>query len=113
MIAHALCACEHGGVVGQHYGTVAVDGGGTCDHAVGGRVGGQVFGAAPARLRGDGQCAVFAEAARVAQVGQVLTGAALALCVALGHGVAAGGVFGLRQAGLQSGQISAQAVCSG
>ena len=109
VVAHALGAGQHRGVVGQDRGRVPVDGGRSRDHAIRRRVGRQVFGAAAARLGGHRQRTVFAEAARVTQVGEVLSRRALAQGVALGPGLRPGGVFGQRQPGLQGCKVRARA----
>ena len=99
VVAHALRAGQHGGVVAHHHGARffcpedrAVDAADARHHAVGGRVGNQILHRPPARLRGNGKLAVFDEAALVAQVGNVLARAAAALRMTLGHGLRPGGV---------------------
>ena len=99
MVARALGARQHGGVIGHDDGARAllaelraVDGAHARDHAVGRRVGDQVVHAASARLRGNGQRAVLDEAALIAKIGDVLARAAAALGMAFGHGLGPGGV---------------------
>ena len=99
VVAHALRAGQHGGVVRHHGGAGAlgaeeraIDAAHACHHAVGRGVGDQVFHAAAARLRGNRQRAVFDEAAFVAQIGNVLARGALVACVAFGHRVRPRGV---------------------
>ena len=123
VVAHALRAGQHGGVVGHHHGARglgpedgAVDAADARHHAVGGRVGDQVFQRAPARLRGNGQRAVFDEAALVAQILDVLARAAAALRVALGHGLRSGRVQRVGVAlghALQVGADVVKVVCGG
>ena len=76
VVAHALRTGQHGSVVCHGDDGLAVDLAQAGDHAVGRGVLDQIFGAAAAALGGHGQCAVFVEAAGVAQVGDVLAGAA-------------------------------------
>ena len=92
VVAHALRAGEHGGVVGHDHGAralgaeaLAIDRADAGHHAVGRRVGDQVFGAAAAALRRHGQRAVFDERTLVTQVGDVLARGAQAQRVAPGH----------------------------
>ncbi|MCY1218013.1 hypothetical protein D9M72_299460 [compost metagenome] len=99
MVALALRAGQHGGVIGQHRAAralgreqAAVDRAGAGDEAIGRRVGDQVGFAAAARLRRHRQAAVFAEAAGIAQVADVLARGALAARAAPRHGIGAGGV---------------------
>lgn len=96
VVAHALGARQHGVVVGGHDGLrrgppepVGADGGQAGDQTVGRGVGDQVLLGAPAALRGDGQGAVFDEAAGVDEVVDVLPGSAPALPVPFGDGVRA------------------------
>ncbi|MCY1224409.1 hypothetical protein D9M72_365650 [compost metagenome] len=99
MVALALGAGEHGGVIGQHRAAralrceqAAVDGAGAGDQAVGRGVGDQVGLAAPARLCRQRQAAVFAEAAGIAQVVDVLARGAQAARMAACHRLGAGRV---------------------
>ena len=92
VVAHALRPGQHGVVVGHHHGLgggapepVRADGRQAGDQAVGRGVGDQVLLGAPAALRGNGQRAVFDEAAGIDQVGDVLPRGAAALLVPLGN----------------------------
>ena len=94
MVEVALRAGQHGVVVGHHGNARAlraegrgVDRARASDEAVGRRVALQIIQAAPAALRGHGECAVLGEAAFVEQGGDVLARRALALGVARGHGI--------------------------
>ena len=92
MVAHALGTSEHRGVVGHGHHGVAVDLSQAGDHAVGRGVLDQIFLRAAAALGGYRQGTVLSEAAGIAQVGDVFTGATQALGVALGHGLRPAGV---------------------
>ena len=94
VVAHALGASQHGGVIGHHHGAAAlgpkqraVDAANAGDHAVGGRVGDQILFAAAAALRGHGQRAMLHERAFVTQVGNVFARSAPAQRVAFGDGL--------------------------
>ena len=108
VVAHALGARQHGGVIGHHYAGRAAHGGGAADHAVSRGVAHQVVLATALALRGHGQRAVFRKAAGVAQVGQVFAGGAHAQGVALGHGGGTTGVQGEGVTRQDVGQIGAQ-----
>ena len=88
MVHDALGAGQHAVVVGHHRDRPALDRRGARDQAVGRRPRDQVVERAAAALRGDGQRAVFDEAARVDEIGDVLPGRAAP------GGVAASGYFG-------------------
>ena len=92
VVAHALRAGQHGGVVGHGDYLVAVDLANASDHAVRRGVLDQVFFGSAAALRRHGERAVFDEAAGVTQVGDVLARAAQTLGMALGHGFGSAGV---------------------
>ena len=123
VVAHALRAGQHGGVVGHHDGArslrseqLAVDAADASDHAVRRRVAHQVFRAAAAALRGHGQRAVFDERAGVAKVGDVLARGALSQLAAPRHRVRARRVEHERVAidrALQVGAMRCAAGCFG
>ena len=109
VVAHALRARQHGGVVGQDHGPRAfgsehgaIDRSDAGHHAVGRCLGDQVGFAAPAALGRHGQRAVFDEAAGVAQVGDVLARGAHAQGTAPCHRFGAGNVMREGQPRLQS-----------
>ena len=117
VVAHALRAGEHGGVVGHDDGArslgaerLAVDAADAGDHAVGRRVADQVVELAPAALRRERERAVLDEAAGVAEIGDVLARGAQAEGVALGDGVGTAGVGEQRLARAQLEQVGAQGV---
>ncbi len=112
VVAHALGAGQHGGVIGHHHGAGRigaklrlVDAADAGHHAVSRGVALQVFLAAPAALGGHCQRAVLDKAARVTQVGDVLPRAAQAQRVALGHGLGPAGVQRQGLALLQAQQV--------
>ena len=99
MIACALGAGQHGVVVGHDDATrflramgLDIDGADARDHAIRRGVGDQVVQTAAAGLRGNGQRAIFHEAAFITQLPDVFAGGATPLGVALGHGGAPVGV---------------------
>ena len=113
VVAHALRAGQHGGVVGHDHGARAfgsehcpVDRADAGHHAVGWRVRDQVLRAAPAALRRHSQRAIFEERALVAQIGDVLPRGSHAQRVALGDRVRARGIEEEALALAQPGQIS-------
>ena len=115
VVAHALGAGQHTGVVGHHHGARCVraklrlvDAADAGHHAVGRGVALQVVLAAPAALGGHRQRAVLDKAAGVAQVGNVLACAAQAQRVAFGHGLGSAGVQRQRLALLQAQQVGPQ-----
>ena len=117
VVAHALGAGEHGRVVRHDDGArslgaerAAVDAADSGHHAVGGRVAQQVVELAPAPLRREREPAVFDEAARVAQVGDVLARGAQAERVPLGDRVGPAGIGEQRFARAQLEQVGAQCV---
>ena len=107
VVAHALRAGQHRRVVRHEHHALALDLADAGHHAVGRRVAHQVVGRAAAALRGHGQGTVFDEAARIAQVGDVLARRAQAQGMALGHGFGALRVLREGQARLQFLQIGA------
>jgi hypothetical protein len=112
VVAHALRAGQHRGVVG--HGTAVRDAGEETtidaadagDHAVGRGVLDQVF-LRRRRLCRHRQGAVFDKAAGVAQIGQILARAAQAQGMALGHSLGAAGILCESLAVHQAQQIGA------
>ncbi len=99
VVLPALGTGEDGVVVGHHDATgsgfaeeIAVHAADSSQHAVGGRVGDQIFDAPASALRGDHERAVFADRAGVTQVFDVLTHRALTGLAPARHGLGAGGV---------------------
>ncbi len=92
VVAQTLRAGEHGGVVGEHGATDALDAGEAGEHAIGRRLADQLLDRAAPGLRRVGEGAVLDEAACVAQVGDVLARRAQAARVAARHRLGARGV---------------------
>ena len=112
MAEHALRACEHGVVVGQHGARtalvaekVAVDAGRARDESVGRGARDQVGQLASKALSGDSETPVFDERARVDQILDVLPRGASVACVPAVDGVGARRVFSKRATPQQFGVI--------
>ena len=105
VVAHALRSGKHGGVISHDHNPLALHSSHTCHHAIGRRVGNQVFGAASSALCCDCKCTVFHEGVRVTQVGDVFSGRSHSLGMAFGNRIGACHVQGHFQSLLQRQQI--------